>query len=239
MRPTLLALVPHLVATFIFMAATSASHAQPTAVPTGLNSGDQYRLAFVTSTTITATSSDIATYSAFVTGVANTVAQLRVLGTTWTAIGSTATVDARDNTDTNPAAPGVPIYLLNDTTLAVNNTDLWDGDIANPVCVTETGVTLCPNLIDVWTGTSFDGFGLAGKQLGSATPNGGFGEVPSDNWIDATTQISSASLKIYGISAVLTAPDINPNPIPSLSNWFLLLLSGTLLLGIRRFGRRT
>jgi hypothetical protein len=45
--------------------------ADPIVEPTGLNPGDPYRLAFVTSTTGVATSKDIAFYNNFVTNVAN------------------------------------------------------------------------------------------------------------------------------------------------------------------------
>ncbi len=97
-------------------------------LPTSLNLGDEYRLAFVTSGTRDATSSDIADYNTFVTNAANAVPALASLGTTWTAIGSTATVDARDNTNTVPStvnggSVGVPIFLLNDTKLVDSNND--------------------------------------------------------------------------------------------------------------------
>jgi hypothetical protein len=88
--------------------------------------GDTYRLVFVTSTTTTATSTDIADYNAFVQGVANAAGLGSV---TWSAVGSTATVAARDNTGTNPSSgTGVPIILMNGiTVIADNNADLWDG----------------------------------------------------------------------------------------------------------------
>ncbi len=86
------------------------------------------------------TSWNIAEYNAFVTGVADSVPELLALGVTWTAIGSTSTVDARDNTNTNPgSAVGVPIYLLNDTLLVNDNTDLWDGSIATALNVPVRG----------------------------------------------------------------------------------------------------
>src|SRR5215471_8873092 len=81
--------------------------AAPITVPPSLSPGDQYRLVFVTSTRRTATSSSIGDYNLFVTNAANTVPELAALGTTWTAIASTATVDARDNTLTNPGTDGL------------------------------------------------------------------------------------------------------------------------------------
>src|SRR5262245_19190294 len=119
------ALLIRLTCLLSLLIASSASGI-PITAPTGLNPGDLYRLAFVTSTTRSAYSSNIDDYNTFVTNVANTVPELASLGTTWKAIGSTATVDARDNTGTNPVPDGVgvPIFLLNDTLLAADNFDL-------------------------------------------------------------------------------------------------------------------
>ncbi len=61
------------------LTATSALSV-PITIPTTHNPGDQYRLAFVTSTTRDATSADIAVYNAFVTGVANSVQTLSDTG---------------------------------------------------------------------------------------------------------------------------------------------------------------
>lgn len=73
----------------------------------------------MTSETRNGASSAISSYNAFVTGVANTQPALASLGTTWKAIGSTETVDARDNTGTNPDVDGVgvPIFLLTGYTM--------------------------------------------------------------------------------------------------------------------------
>jgi hypothetical protein len=126
------------------------------ALPDDLLPGDKYRVAFVTSTRTDASSSDIAAYNAFVTARANSQADLVSLCTTWTAIGSTGSVDARDNTNTNPAGgTGVPIYRIDGIQIANNNTDLWDGGLAWPLNVTEI-YTIDP-FIYVWTGTQFDG----------------------------------------------------------------------------------
>ncbi len=77
--------------------------------------GDFYRLAFVTSTTRDAVPTDIADYNAFVTATAEAVPELLALGTTWSVIGSTASVDARDNTGTDTlggvAHPTMPLGL--------------------------------------------------------------------------------------------------------------------------------
>jgi hypothetical protein len=152
-----------IVAFFLLVPLASAA---PTTLPSDLSPGDEYRLAFYTSTDHDATSGDIADYNLFVTSLANAVAELASLGTTWTLLGSTAAINARDNTSTNPAVDGagVPIYLLNDTQLATDYSDLWDGTILTPLTVTEDGVV--DDLRTVWTGSGADGTGWDGFELG-------------------------------------------------------------------------
>lgn len=187
----------------------TASLAAPITIPTGLNPGDQYRIAFVTSTTRTALSSDIADYNAFVTAAANSVAGLASLGTTWSAIGSTATVNARDNTNTNfTISTGVGIYLLNDTKLADDNADLWDGSLQNSLSIDETGATTTPinGLNDVFTGTDQSGIAITNLVLGgggNAVTGAAFGT--GQNWIDFDTNFNDGNnLQFYGISGILT-----------------------------------
>ena len=125
-------------------------------VPTSLSPGDSYRLAFLTTQSHDALSANINVYNTFVDGLGDLV-----IASDWRAIASTATVDARDNTGTNPIAVGVPIFLLNDTLLANNNADLWDGTIINPLSITQVGGE--GFYTSVWTGTDIDGVsGIAG-----------------------------------------------------------------------------
>ncbi len=105
--------MPRIIASLLVFAAFAvaplAASAVPITVPTDLSPGDKYRLAFVTSTGRDTTSANIVDYNNFVTAHAAGVPELAALGTTWTAIGSTVAVDARDNTGTNPTvATGLP-----------------------------------------------------------------------------------------------------------------------------------
>mgnify|MGYP003672668138 CR=1 FL=1 len=215
----------------------SVAQAAPITVPTGLNPGDQYRIAFLTTTTRNASSSDIAVYNAFVTAEANSVAELSALNTTWTAIASTATVDARDNTDTNPASAGVGIYLLNDTKLADNNADLWDGTIRTALGVQSDGFGIVGTT--VWTGTASDG--TVGVQNGSIQGLGfeftgdrrlGNSGFEDQRWIMGPPSPFSTFITFnahfYAISGILTVGDGEtvgvPEPAP-LSAMALGLLS--------------
>ena len=178
--------------------------------PTGLSPGDQYRLVFLTSTARDATSTDIADYNTFVTGVATAVPQLDDLGTTWTAIASTAAVDARDNTSTTTA--GVPIYGLDDLRVAADNTDLWDGSLENRIWTTENG-SIAPGV--VWTGTQTDGFEFAGSALGELAARNGVSVATDTNWVDSGDLSNDLSLPMYAISGILIAEAVEAVPEPS------------------------
>lgn len=184
---------------------TSAVQAAPITLPTALNPGDHYRLAFVTSAGRDALSADIADYNVFVSGVAAGQAELAVLGTTWTVIGSTPTVDARDNTNTNPFVdgPGVPIYLLNDTILADDYGDLWDGSIDNPLNVTEDGSSTSSPVV---TGTRVDGTANPGGNFlgGLVFARGGAGGETDARWVDGSFTAVGSNLPLYAMSGILT-----------------------------------
>lgn len=184
--------------------------AMPITVPAGLNPGDQYRLAFVTSNTRDATSSDIADYNTFVTNAANTQAALSALGATWAAIVSTSSVDARDNTGTNPAATGVPIYLLDNssTKIADNNADLWDGSLDSALQIREDGSIFSGtgSALLVFTGTLLNGTFDATFSIptGATVRTGNAGSTGSGWVANGVAPVPSTSLPFYAISSVLT-----------------------------------
>jgi hypothetical protein len=179
----------------------------PITTPMGLNPGDQYRLAFVTASASTAISTNINDYNTFVTTVANTQMALSSLGTTWTAIGSTSSVDARDNTGTNPIGTGVPIFLLDgESKIADDNADLWDGTIDHALNVTEAGNTFGGAAIVVWTGTSSNGTKAPGpniRELGADVVAGGVSNSVTSTWIIGGGFDKNAPNPLYAISGVL------------------------------------
>jgi len=143
--------------------------------------GDQYRLVFHTSATTNAMSTDIATYNGWVQGLAD-ASPLNIganFGATWKVIGSTAAVDARDNTSTNPTVDGSghAIFLLDGSTLVANDyADLWDGEIQHIINLTEQGTEWA---YWPWTGTEIDGTARTGGS--SANPLGSTGQVGQGN----------------------------------------------------------
>ncbi|MCF7956172.1 MAG: hypothetical protein K9M75_10245 [Phycisphaerae bacterium] len=168
--------------------------------------GDQYRLVFVTSATTDATSTDITTYNAFVQGLAEAAG---LGGGVWNVIGSTATVDARDNTGTNrynASHVSVPIFLIDGVTkIADNNADLWDGGIDAFIDMTETGTGGITGW--VWTGTDPDGTDTSsvGQMLGG-TPNVQVGKVEktSGYWVRHFNTSATEGYPVYALSEPLT-----------------------------------
>jgi hypothetical protein len=207
---------PWLFLALVSLAATPAA-ADPIVVPTGLGPSDQYRLAFLTSTTRDATSADLADYNSFVTGVANTVPALVALGTNWNVIGSTFVpnggTDARTNTGTDPTVngTGVPIFLLNDTKLVDDNDDLWDASIDVPFNINENGDAVAGGL-RAWTGTQPTGISTtpdAGVNFTLDAGNTVTGEITQTGltWSTNFAVASNQQHPMYALSDVLTVPE--------------------------------
>ena len=207
-----------------------AAQAAVITMPSGLSHGDQYRIVFVTSTTIQATSSDISTYNAHVTAAAalnsdlNTFAGTIEQTTTWTAIASTATVDAIDNTSTT--GTGVGIYLLNDTLFASNYTALWGANITNPLQIDESGNNV--GNLAVWTGSTTSGTEDV-DSLGDSIVNYGstrFSNIitPASYWISRNfSSANTTELPLYAISGILTVPEPSSTALLGLGLSSLLL----------------
>ncbi len=231
--------VPFIAALIGFVAWAGGAWAVPLTVPTGLNPGDQYRLIFESSTVRDATSTDIADYNAFVAALAAAVPELAALGTTWTAIASTATIDARDNTNTNPvSAAGVPIYATGGKTspslVFTDNADIWDGLNLTVRVFNENGLFNTNKTLGraIWTGTGGDG--TAASPLGTATPTIGgtaVSKTPNAFWIDTGTGVQTEPHFLYGISGILTVV-----PEPGTAALVLLGLTGYGISALR--GRR-
>ncbi|MEO2046322.1 MAG: hypothetical protein ABGX16_07090 [Pirellulales bacterium] len=187
-------------------------------LPAGLNPGDQYQLAFVTSGTVDATSSSIATYNDHVM----TDASLNpILGTsdgvTYTAIASTSDDHARDN-----ALVEHPVYNLDGDKVADGFVDMWDGGIGAPIAPFSV-----PGIY-VWTGSGWDGYGFASFMLGVEEYYVVVGAPASltENWVFDSIEPNSATdhYPLYGLSSVITVPGTEePVPEPaSVVTWALL-----------------
>ena len=134
--------------------------------PSGLNVGDKYHLAFITSQTKDATSDKIADYNTFVQNLANNSGIGNTLGWTWTVVGSTPTVDARDNLSVT-----APVYNLADQRVADGAASFWNNSAPYPISTDETGVLHTDREANrVYTGSRAHGVGEPFYQLGNTTP---------------------------------------------------------------------
>lgn len=176
-----------------------------------LATGTQYRVAFVTSSTTDATSTSIADYDAFVTGVANTQPLLQGLGTNWSAIAA-ADADPSARVNTSTTGDGLPIYLLDGTVnqLANNYADLWDGSIDRTLTIDERGEVLTG--VNVWTGSPQDGGGGHGRGLGTTDPLSGSNTETSAAWTSVAFTPNTELHNMYAISGPLTAGTAVPEP---------------------------
>ncbi len=200
--------------------------------------GDTYRFAFHTNSDtgrVTGNeSTDIAWYNAFVQNLADASTAYGISaadGATWKVIGSTAAVNARDNTETNPNVDGFgeAIFLLDGTTLIASNySDLWDGSLQSIINLTERG--------EIWshwpyTGTKTDGTARDGGHhngpLGPGTTGQGNAGNPSE-WVWRTwTGRNGDLLPLYALSMPLSV-------VPEPSSALLALLGLVGLLMMRR-----
>ena len=180
-------------------------------VPDGLGPGDQFRLIFLSSETRTAEATDIATYNAWVQALAaNGHANIQDHSSTFRVVGSTAAVDARDNTSTTYTSSdkGVAIYWLNGDKAADDYEDFYDETWDQEATMwTEAGTSISAPA-NVWTGSFNDGteylFGSTSRALGASTVRAGNPDsnVANDGPISGNNVANTDLLPLYGLSGV-------------------------------------
>lgn len=180
--------------------------------PAGLAPGATFQLVFVTSTTTTATSTDITFYDNFANNVADSagLGTYNGAGVTWHVLGSTAASLA---ISTEPTTDTAPIYTLNGAEVAANAAALWSGSLSAPINIDQDGVAVREL---VWTGTNGQGdvaYGIF--PLGSSYGYSGVGLDGYTNsyWTLAGEDNEPFSAALYAISPVLTVPN-SPTPTP-------------------------
>ena len=186
--------------------------------PSGLTTGDTFRLIFITGTgTRRPNSSDIADYNTYVQGQANASnahSAIKPYNTWFRALASTSSVDARDNTRTRSMYTNAAIYWLDGVKVADSYGDLYDGtwdDEANPRNRSGTASTHR----EIYTGTSDNGrkspqpLGGSHASVGKLN-NSGSNENPLGSTTGYTTCCSD--LPYYALSGVFVVPFTNAVP---------------------------
>ncbi len=214
------------------VALPAASDAAPISL-SDLTPGTHYRLIFETKSTTDATSASVSTYNSIV----QTEASAAGLGTNWSAIVSTNTVNAITNIACTPSCSSDPIFLVTGSEVATSTTDLFSGALLTAINVAADGSAATNGY--VWTGTNSSGtessftsgtttyYGLGNStvELGGS-PLGGSFAIDSGYSFPATTLAS-----LFGISGDLVVPA--PEPISA-----SLLAIGAFATGVARRRRR-
>lgn len=176
--------------------------------------GDTYRLVFVSSTTTPATSTDMTYYNTHVQDAASAAGFGAV---TWKAIGSTAAVNAKDNTNSANGDTDGAFLLVDGATIISNNiADFWDGNhtSAQAIDIDESGTGIT-GIVDptpwyqwqpAWTGTNGDGTAAPGSELGAAIPKIGLAHdaASAAQWTSRSSATNTWSMHVYAMSEVLT-----------------------------------
>ena len=194
-------------------------------IPSGLTTGDSFRLLFIPTTAIHASSPDIHVYNTWVQArAAAGHADIQAYSHTFRMVGSTEAVDARENTATT--GTGVPIYWLGGAKVADDYADFYDGDWDEEASGRrETGaeVTLTSSW-ELWTGSTAEGTELlapdtssralgnaGGKYVGVGRPNHG-----THGPLRGNTKDRIQSKAVYALSGVFTVGAVT---VPG--NWAL------------------
>ena len=169
--------------------------------PSDLTGGDKFRLLFVTSTERNAAATDIATYNTFVQtrAKAGHSAITDDVGDQFTVVGSTSSVDARDNTSTT--GTGEPIHWLNGDKVADNYADFYDGSWDSYAKRNESGATMGNE--QIWTGSNDNGTKHSSDYLGNTSVRAGQLAASNDpfGWASGN---NTTSRNFYGLSPVFT-----------------------------------
>ncbi len=189
-------------------------------IPPTIGRLDRFRLMFVTEGKTQATSTDIGTYNSFVQGEAAKSTALSGFSDRFTAIGSTDTVDARDNTFTNPNNgnhASVPIYWVNGDKVADNNGDFYDGSWDSVEGRNQHGSAGGSALAArTWTGSLNSGIKerTSAWRLGGATPGlGTLAGTAGRHLTFGTAEPAGFRNSLYALSPVITieSPTVLPN----------------------------
>ena len=185
-------------------------------VPPGLVPGDEYQLMFVNSfdTFISVQTGsppflpfwgglDAADWTvSFAASQGGLIDNWNQSDIIYKAVLSTQTETAFDRLDIQ-----APIYNTNGDLIAMDQADLWDGNISNPVGYDEFG-----NAVDVGTRV-WSGSGVQGEWSGNScddwnnpSENASYGQTSESGtaWINISIQACSQPARLYGLGPVLT-----------------------------------
>jgi hypothetical protein len=231
----------------VFLLAAFAALASPTAqlvadvvLPVGLAPGSQYQLIFATADLHDGVNTDINGYNGFVSSEAALGVPFGLpSGLTWDAVVSTAAVNA----NANAVSGALPVYNTAGQEVTAPGVGIYTGVLDNLVQYDQFGgieTAAQTNNLGLWTGSNFQGFGVAGNTLGGGG-NAEIGRFALDStWLQFGTRLKSGevtfSRPMYALSGPITVPTPEPAAITLLVS-ALLAIGGHCFLRWRRAGR--
>ena len=201
-------------------------------IPADLNTGDQFRLIFLSSTSRTGSDTEITPYNTFVqTLAAAGHTDIQAYRDGFTVVGCTAAVDAVGNTGT--FGVGVPIYWLNGAKVADDYADFYDGDWdEEDVNKNELGangpdtsnsdnypITGCDHDgTEASTSSVSESLGADGGDVRVGRPDSS--DTDHGPLSSTSTTSDTSNRPMYGLSAVFQVAAAPPTEVPS--DWSLI-----------------
>ena len=172
--------------------------------PDGIAGGEKFRLMFLTDAD-KATSTDINFYNEFVQAqAAGGHADIQEHAGQFRVLGSTAAVDARDNTETTSSDTDAPIYWLNGAKVADNYAALYDGswDEESTLRDADGNAVSSSDTSIIWTGSDDDGTGRTETSVSVALGETSVRQGELDNSSSTMNPLSASTVT----AATNTAP---------------------------------
>ena len=182
--------------------------------PSAVQSGQKFRLLFVTKGTRSAAGKTAASYDTFVQGEAGQSSLIKDYSAHYRAIVSTSGAHAIDHAGMTGA--GVPVYWVEGAKVADSYPDFWDGDWDSYEVRDRDGETLSSRR--VWTGSTTGGRRSGRFYLGTSASFVVYGQGRTSPVYDSNERKTTA-YAFYGISPIFKvgSPPATPASVPSLT----------------------
>ena len=193
--------------------------------PSGLVGGQKFRLLFITLTGHSSANTDIESYNTYVQSQANAAnahTDIKAYHSHFRVLGSTAAVDARDNTRTNPNDyASVPIYWMGGDKVADNYGDFYDGSWDSEEWTGPTGTS--PSSTQVLMGTGSENNGTEAVQQGVSRAMGSTTAVRigtvngTGDPLSAISQTAGTNHRYYALSNIFVVPNTEATGQPAIT----------------------